>query len=219
MLGCELQRVPNGQRVAFALLILVRFGIIIISYSVICMPALLGGAMLSSIDIANLFIVKYGNELRLTNLSLNKQVYFAQVESLRRFDEPLFLDAIEAWEYGPVEPAVYHAFKKYGRLPVRKPCTTMETGVHFSDKVEAAVDSVVEKYGSLTAYDLVEISHREGGAWRNKYIPGKDVEITIEDIRQSKDFTSDPDVSKTLFANILEVEKEWSNTLKMLGDA
>ncbi len=75
-----------------------------------------------SIDIANLFIIRHGGSIWPTNLSLNKLVYLSQVESLRCTDgTPLFSDAIEAWDYGPVEPAVYHSFKGYGRATIDRP--------------------------------------------------------------------------------------------------
>ena len=41
-----------------------------------------GGAM-KSIQVANAFILRHGSDIDITNLVLNKLVYFAQVESLR----------------------------------------------------------------------------------------------------------------------------------------
>ena len=72
-----------------------------------------------STEVAELIVSRHGQEQPITNLSLNKLVYLAQVESLqRRGQKPLFSDEIEAWQYGPVEPAVYHLFKHFGRAAV-----------------------------------------------------------------------------------------------------
>ena len=68
---------------------------------------------MKSIDVANAFIFRYGRNNLITNLKLNKLVFYAQVESLKKHGVPLFSDEIQAWEYGPVEPMVYRAFKKY----------------------------------------------------------------------------------------------------------
>lgn len=174
---------------------------------------------MQSIAVANTFISRYGNDIRITNLSLNKLVYFAQVESLKATGKPLFEDSIEAWEYGPVEPAVYHKFKKYGRSAIKTSCEDFA----YTDKphsyVVKIVDEVAKKYGSLTAFDLVSIAHRDGGAWRNKYVSEQNVVITIEDIKNSKDFLTDIDLNKTLAASISDVKNKWPNALRMLEDA
>lgn len=49
-----------------------------------------------------------------TNLKLQKILYFAQVYFLAKIGKPLFADPIEAWEFGPVVPNVYHKLKKHG---------------------------------------------------------------------------------------------------------
>ena len=51
----------------------------------------------------------------MTNLRLQKLLYFAQGWHLARYGKPLFDDDIEAWQYGPVVPSVYNAYKQYGR--------------------------------------------------------------------------------------------------------
>ena len=60
--------------------------------------------------IANYFIE---NTKSIDNLRLNKFVYIAYGLALVYKERELFKDRIEAWEYGPVIPAIYHEFKKY----------------------------------------------------------------------------------------------------------
>lgn len=67
-----------------------------------------------ALDVANLFIERH-SDLGLSNSSLNKLVYYAQVESLATTGKPLFDSRIEAGDYGPVEPEVYEAFEQYGK--------------------------------------------------------------------------------------------------------
>lgn len=51
---------------------------------------------MKSIDIANLLVVEAAGKMALTNLKLNKLVYFCQVECLRECGEALFTDDMEA---------------------------------------------------------------------------------------------------------------------------
>lgn len=83
----------------------------------------------------------------------------------------------------------------------------------------AVIDAVAREYESLTAFDLVDISHREGGAWRKKFIPGKNVQITNDDIIASKEFRTGFDSTATLSAGVRNVQDKWPNTLRMLEDA
>lgn len=173
-----------------------------------------------SIDIANLFIVRHGEDLQLTNLSLNKLVYFAQVEALRRRPgKPLFDDVIEAWDFGPVEPAVYHAFKKHGNARITTPSSDVCFDGEDSEFVISVVDSVANDYGSLTAFDLVDLSHRDGSPWKTKYTGARNVPITVDDIMQSSDFCERVNRGKTLGAAIQGVQDKWPNALRMLQDA
>ncbi len=44
---------------------------------------------MKSIQVANAFILRHGSDIDITNLVLNKLVYFAQVESLARNRETI----------------------------------------------------------------------------------------------------------------------------------
>lgn len=174
-----------------------------------------------SIDVANLLIDKYASQMRITNLTLNKYVYFAQVESLKKnIQKPLFSDDIEAWQYGPVEPLVYRAFKQYGRQPIGHPegplITSDNPGYEYAIM---NIDAVIRKYGSLTAFDLVSYTHRPGGAWAKVYDSQHAKRITVTDIINSDDCKTEIDLSRTLHASVQNVERQWPNALRMLGDA
>src|SRR5215510_7158653 len=62
----------------------------------------------------------------LTPMKLQKLVYFAHGWSLALTGVPLIKDAVEAWRYGPVIPALYHEFKHNGARPItdRATCLT-----------------------------------------------------------------------------------------------
>ena len=175
---------------------------------------------MKSLDVANILIAKYGDEINITNLSLNKLVYLAQVEALKADpSKPLFDDAIQAWDYGPVEPAVYHEFKDYRRARIPSSVASVPETAASSDEM-GIIDLTAGKYGFLTAFDLVDLTHREGGAWRNKYVRGEhNIEITVVDILDSDDVKVEFDLSKTLAAGIMGVKEDWPNALRLLEDA
>lgn len=174
---------------------------------------------MKSIEIADLFVARHGDDLPLTNLVLNKYAFLAQVESLRRGEGPLFDDAIEAWSYGPVEPCVYHDFKRFGRGVVSISDQRKASASLMPERAKEIVDTVVRDYGALPAFDLVNITHRDGGAWKAAYDKGANSQITVDDILASDELEFKVDRSKTLAAGIQNAREEWPNALRMLQDA
>ena len=71
-----------------------------------------------ALDVANELLKRAadngGGDL-LTNLKLQKMLYYEQGFHLAYFNEPLFEEPIEAWQYGPVVPVVYNYYKSRGR--------------------------------------------------------------------------------------------------------
>lgn len=168
-----------------------------------------------SVDIANIFIDRYGKDAVLSNLSLNQLVYYAKVESLRAGEGPLFSDGVEAWEWGPVEPSVCHAFKRYGSGRITVPSGPVPSDAH----AVRVVDVTFSKCGQMTAFDLAGLSHREGSAWKSAFTPGASVPITDADILSSSDGVEEPTLSGTLASGIKEVNEAWPNTFMLLRNA
>lgn len=145
---------------------------------------------MEALNVANYIIDNWSAKFEITNLKLNKLVYYSQVESLRKYNRPLFDDIVEAWQYGPVEPVVYHAFSSYGRNRINK-----STGLAILDAIsKKLIDSVMDKLGTLTAFDLVTLSHKPDGAWASVYSPDRDNPITPEAILASNDGLGNNDV-------------------------
>ena len=70
--------------------------------------------MANVFDVADFFIdiANKNTDDTLTNLKLNKLLYYAQGEYLARTGKPLFDDEIQAWDYGPVVPVIYYKYKR-----------------------------------------------------------------------------------------------------------
>ena len=121
-----------------------------------------GGMMVKAIDVANFFIdlMKNEDEKGMTNLRIQKLLYFAQVHSLARFGRPLFSEDIEAWKHGPVIREVYFAFPTKGKR-ITDVSEDYSPDV-FSDEEIALLQDVEQKYRQYSTWDLSEITHRDG---------------------------------------------------------
>ena len=134
-----------------------------------------------------------GNGRKVTNLALQKIVYFCHVWSLIELSRPLIRHRFEAWEYGPVLPYLYREFKNYDRSPIVSRATQIDpvdgkrriVPYDFESQTESLLNKIVAFYSRLPAGDLVELSHAEGGPWysvwnhRGSVNPG----MKIEDAR------------------------------------
>lgn len=109
----------------------------------------------------------------ISNLALQKIVYFCHVWSLIELKRPLVKHSFEAWEFGPVLPYLYREFKNFDRSPITSRATTFDPASGASRIVYYELDSetrvllekVVSFYSQLRASDLVKLSHAEGGPW------------------------------------------------------
>lgn len=99
-------------------------------------------------------------EPSLTNLKLQKLLYFAQKAAIEK-GIILFDESIKHWEYGPVVPTVYNRYKSTKEV-IREPVSENE----LSEDIEKLLRKVYEKYQKYTASYLVKLSHREK-AWLN----------------------------------------------------
>lgn len=77
--------------------------------------------MFKSQTIANIFLEIAKEEgKKLTNMQVQKLVYFAHGWYLAFTDNALIDENVEAWTYGPVIPSVYEALQQYRANPVCK---------------------------------------------------------------------------------------------------
>jgi uncharacterized phage-associated protein len=116
-------------------------------------------------DVADFFIELFGQEIEsdITNLKLNKLLYFAQGHCLAVTGKPLFNDFFEAWEWGPVVPAVYHKYKMCGKNPV-EPSGRNVRNLLTPEEFDVLLD-VAGEFGKYTALHLVQKTHKPRTPW------------------------------------------------------
>jgi len=100
----------------------------------------------------------------ISNLKLQKLVYYAQGFHLAIFDQPLFQERIEAWLHGPVIPDLYHAYKNHGKegIPVPK---YIDFSI-YSEDVKNLLNEVYSVYGQFSAWKLRNMTHSEN-PWKD----------------------------------------------------
>lgn len=80
------------------------------------------------------------------------------------------------------------------------------------------MDMLWKDYVWLSAYDLVRLSCRDGGAWSKAWTQGQDTAIALDLILDSVDIDGfDPD--RTFAASVKRVEHRYRNTLRLLEDS
>ncbi|CCF83414.1 Panacea domain-containing protein [Nitrolancea hollandica] len=128
-------------------------------------------------DVARYFIAlatEHGDLI--TNLKMQKLVYYAYAWTLVRNEKRLFSEAIEAWPNGPVVNTLYHDLKGYGAKPIdveeflgiepgkifdELPTKYDELVSRFPEDVLETLDGVYEEYAPLSAFELVTMTHHE----------------------------------------------------------
>lgn len=151
---------------------------------------------MKAIDVANFFIDLYNSvpEGQITNLSLNKLLYFAQGHSLAENGKQLFDEPIEAWKYGPVVPSVYRTFKQASRKNIAKPCGNYSSDVFSEEDLDLLLD-VFRKYQDYSASALLRMTHKEGTPWRQVFQEGENNVISQESLKRFFSYNRLPRIS------------------------
>jgi uncharacterized phage-associated protein len=126
--------------------------------------------MYKAIDIASYTLNHYKDEnIYITNLKLQKLLYFIQCEFIREVNELCFDDVIQAWAYGPVVPNVYYTYNRFVAneiLDWRNPHTII------SQQHKSIIYNITDKYKDVDAWDLVKMTHTQT-PWKLTYKKGK----------------------------------------------
>ncbi|MBW4552995.1 MAG: DUF4065 domain-containing protein [Aphanocapsa sp. GSE-SYN-MK-11-07L] len=105
----------------------------------------------------------------ISNLKLQKLVYYAQGFHLALYDEPLFEERIEAWTHGPVVPDLYSAYKHLGLNAIPRP-TDLDFSV-YDERTRELLDEVYQVHGQFSAWKLCNMTHDEP-PWKNAIANG-----------------------------------------------
>ena len=126
--------------------------------------------MYKAVDVAE-FIVQQTNAQKrpINNLMLQKILYFTQAEFLVGKRYKCFSDPIEAWDSGPVVPAVFEKYKNFGtsNLFVKRQFKTFQ--IKNNDAV--TISNVIDACFEFSPDELTEITKRQL-PWKRAYRHG-----------------------------------------------
>lgn len=108
------------------------------------------------------------DRLPVSNLQLQKILYYIQVYELKTYNKLAFEENIEAWQFGPVVPEVYYHFCGFGAMPIIACYNGSSNGIIHREEI----DGIVEEKRVLRPWDLVADTHYENGPWYRIYDNG-----------------------------------------------
>lgn len=112
-------------------------------------------------------VITYANQcgFPITNLKLQKTLYYLQGYYARKYGEELFPEEMEHWPYGPVIPTVYFEYCPFGANAISIPLSD-EPFFGCGTEEKKVLTTVIDKCLSMTARTLVEKTHTEL-PWKN----------------------------------------------------
>lgn len=117
-----------------------------------------------------------------SNLQLQKILYYIQVRFLQATGRVAFDDDIEAWKFGPVVSDVYYKYCGFGASPINIKYQNVEIN---DENHKAVVDEVIKAKQNLPPWALVTDTHMPGKAWSRAYnTHGSYSKIKIQDMKR-----------------------------------
>jgi len=100
----------------------------------------------------------------LSNLKLQKLLYYVQAWHLVYEEKPLFVGNFQAWVHGPVSRRIYDRFSStktlYSDVTTDDVSETFDVSV-LVDSEKEHIDRVLSVYAKFSGYQLEEMTHRE----------------------------------------------------------
>ncbi len=140
-----------------------------------------------AIDISKYVINhSYDMNFKISNLELQKILYYIQAAFLVEKNEKCFEEKILAWEYGPVIREVYDEYKVCGRMRIprqdesKKPVFDLKTfavklvnvALNINEFDKAIINKIMSAYSNVTnPFELVEKTHSEE-PWKKGRLTG-----------------------------------------------
>lgn len=125
--------------------------------------------MYSAIDVAEYIVARCANSGRpVTNLQLQKIMYYVQLNFLRTYDKCIFEDDILALRHGPAVKEVYYKYNIWGRNEI-VPRAVQSAKETFLEKDRELIDRVTDACLLLDQWELVERSQKAGGPWHRSF--------------------------------------------------
>ncbi len=132
---------------------------------------------MNALTIAKYVITKcYNDKHPITNLKLQKMLYFLFGYYYTKYNDYLFDDKFVAWKLGPVVLDVYFEFNSNISNPI---CEIFDVELNLPNDRHNFIDKKINELQKKSTWDLVEDSHKTE-PWIITYDQGKGKGKTIE---------------------------------------
>ena len=146
--------------------------------------------MYFALDVSR-YVIDYSHKKGqgVSNLKLQKLLYFIQAEFLIETGKRCFSDEIYAWDFGPVVPTVYREYVMYGACHINCGWTkeskekTERSCRIIKDKDKEIINRVIDRFADYSATQLVSLTLKER-PWKEAYIPHLQKIIPSESIKE-----------------------------------
>ena len=106
-------------------------------------------------------VIKYNSADAISNLKIQKLLYYAQGCSLATLGKTLFNEDIIAWKHGPVVEEVYQKYHQYGSNGI----TDIPDYPLVDQETEKLLINTYNYFAKYSAWELANLTHRED-PWR-----------------------------------------------------
>lgn len=119
----------------------------------------------SALDVAKYILKRQSvskNWKCITNLKLQKILYYVQGYHLAFFNTPLFCEKISALQYWPVVKKVYQKYNSYWPNIIDEQYSDFNVySLGLSEEQIKLIHSISDYYGRFSAFQLVDMTHNE----------------------------------------------------------
>ena len=127
-----------------------------------------------------IYVANYKEEF-ISNLKLQKLLYFIQVYHLITIGKPCFEEKTEAWNFGPVVPEAYEEYKIFGASPIFLIKEDYNALPKLPKTVAKSIEKVVDLFIDWSPSELTKLSMSQD-PWLEAYTPCHKNEITQQAI-------------------------------------
>lgn len=146
------------------------------------------------------YVINHSNKQGyfISNLKLQKLLYFIQVYFIIQSKKVCFKESIEAWDFGPVIPIAYREYKRYGcgHIPYISFYLVFDTNdiwntshrMKYDEKIistkdKKMINKVVDEFSKFSSVSLTELSQSQI-PWIEAYKSNKNNEITLKSLEE-----------------------------------
>ena len=144
---------------------------------------------MKALDVARYILTKCNKDGQpISNLQLQKMLYYIQYEFLTNFNKPLFEEDFEAWKFGPVIPVVYYEYSHMGAFKIGADYKDYDKILsEMSEDEVKKLDAIIDEKRDINAWKLVDSTHKSGKAWDIAFKDGDGIGdvISKEQIREN----------------------------------